>query len=527
MELQQKNVQIIPQKNRRELLNIFSKRERVAAYCRVSTENEEQESSYELQVEYYEKMIRNMKNVEFVKIYADEGISGKSIKHRTAFMEMIEDCKQGKIDKIYTKSISRFSRNAQDCIAQVRKLKEMGISVKFEKEGLDSLDPGTDLILSIMSSIAEEESRSLSNNMKWTIQKKFEIGEVLTWPCKLVGYCRDKNGNVFIIPDEAEIIRRIFKEYLCGESFKSIADDLNKQNVTCSKKKNNWTATSIMRIITNEKYKGDMLLQKTYSRDFLSKRIKNEGQARQYYVSDSHPAIISKEEFELAQLILEERKKIRSNTENGRGKHSSKYILSNLLYCKECGSKCRRAIQKFKLSEKEAVWVCIEHKKNKNQCKARQYKESNILYQLKQQLSDEFEELLKYKDNFLQNIENNLVDDIFIKANKCDEKIDELQVNVIKLNNEFRNGTIEFNDYSLKISEIEKVINENLSRKELLKAKQSKLIEKNCRLKLMKNLLDNSFLENNFTTMIRFLVERIVLDKNGNIEVIYKDLNFD
>ena len=306
-----KNITVIPAKTNRSSLaeNLEPKKKRVAAYCRVSTDQEEQLSSYEAQVNYYTNYIEKHPDYEFAGIYADEGISGTTTKKREQFNRMIEDCKAGKIDMIITKSISRFARNTLDCLNFVRQLKDLGIGVTFEKEAIFTLDSKGEVLLSILSSLAQDESRSISENSTWGIRRRFEQGKLHVNHTKFLGYDKDKNGNLVVNEKQAKIVRRIYKEFLDGKGANRIARDLELGGVANWNGKAKWYEGSIRKMLTNEKYKGDALLQKTYTVDFLSKkRADNNGEVPQYYVEDSHPAIIDKEMWEAVQLEMERRR---------------------------------------------------------------------------------------------------------------------------------------------------------------------------------------------------------------------------
>ena len=306
-----KNITVIPARSNRSSLaeNLEQKKKRVAAYCRVSTDQEEQLSSYEAQVNYYTNYIEKHPDYEFAGIYADEGISGTTTKKREQFNRMIEDCKAGKIDMIITKSISRFARNTLDCLNFVRQLKDLGIGVTFEKEAIFTLDSKGEVLLSILSSLAQDESRSISENSTWGIRRRFEQGKLHVNHTKFLGYDKDKNGNLVVNEKQAKIVRRIYKEFLDGKGANRIARDLELGGVANWNGKAKWYEGSIRKMLTNEKYKGDALLQKTYTVDFLSKkRADNNGEVPQYYVEDSHPAIIDKEMWEAVQLEMERRR---------------------------------------------------------------------------------------------------------------------------------------------------------------------------------------------------------------------------
>ena len=309
-----------------------NERIKVAAYARVSTNSDEQYTSYEAQVNYYKSYIQSKPEWEYVSVYADEGITGTNTKRRTGFNKMINEALDGKINLIVTKSISRFARNTLDTISYVRKLKEKGIEVYFEKENLWTLDSKSELILTIMASIAQEESRSISQNVTWGKRVGFKSGKVSFAYSMFLGY--EKAGDkIVIVPEEAEIIREIYKSFLVyGKTPTGIAKELKEREIkTPSKKSTNWTKNNITSILQNEKYKGDALLQKTFTDNFLEQTIiKNTGQIPQYYVENSHPAIIDKDMWELVQIEIKRR-------DNLGAKYSSSDIFASKLICSDCG----------------------------------------------------------------------------------------------------------------------------------------------------------------------------------------------
>jgi len=307
-----RSITVIPARANRANLaeDIQVNRKKVAAYCRVSTDNEEQLTSYEAQVTYYTGYITNNPEYELAGIYADEGISGTNTKKREKFNKMIEDCMAGKIDMIITKSISRFARNTLDCLNYVRQLKELGVGVFFEKENIDTLDSKGEVLLTILSSLAQDESRSISENSTWGIRRRFEQGKVTVNHKKFLGYDKDEEGNLVINEKQAKIVRRIYTDFLNGKGPNRIAKELEEEGVRTWNGKTKWYESTIRKMLSNEKYKGDALLQKTYTVDFLTKkRVENNGEVPQYYVEESHPAIIDKDIWEAVQLEMERRKK--------------------------------------------------------------------------------------------------------------------------------------------------------------------------------------------------------------------------
>jgi len=280
---------------------------RVAAYCRVSTDEDAQATSYELQVQHYTEYISTHEGWVFAGIYADEGISGTQVKHREQFKKMIEDCKNGQIDLVVTKSISRFARNAVDCITTIRDLKALKnpVEIFFEKERLSSLDEKMDMFLGMMASFAQEESRSISANIRWAIRNRMKNGTQKISTSSLLGYDTDEDGNMVIIETEANIVRIIFKSFVTGVHPKLIATRLNSFGMR-TVLGNTWTSSAVRNILRNEKYCGDVLMQKTITIDYLTHASKvNEGEAEQYYIADHHVPIVSREIWDKAQELLD------------------------------------------------------------------------------------------------------------------------------------------------------------------------------------------------------------------------------
>ncbi len=363
-----RKIKVIEANSRLNSVDKENKRKlRVCAYCRVSTDNEEQQSSYQSQVNFYESKINNNRDWELVDIYADEGISAISTKNRTNFNRMIKDCEKGKIDIILTKSISRFSRNSLDCLSYTRKLKELGIDIHFEKEGIKILSSDGELMLTLLSSIAEEESRSISNNIRWAMDKKFQRGEIVVSGA-ILGYRFNENKELEIVEEEAKTVRLIYKLFLEGLSYAKIARELESRGCKTGKGNTKWSYVTVSHILKNEKYKGDAHLQKTYTRDFMDKkRKKNNGEIKSYYITDSHPAIISKSDFEKVEQEIRRRQ---IGKKSKKEKASSKYALSDILVCAECETPYRRVTWKGQYEETKYVWRCDSRLKHgKKFCK--------------------------------------------------------------------------------------------------------------------------------------------------------------
>jgi len=351
-----KVVSVIPAKSAQLIRGLsVEAQKRVCAYCRVSTDTEEQLSSYEAQVGYYEEYIKKRPDWEFVGIYADEGITGTNTKNRTEFKRMIDDCLAGRIDLVVTKSISRFARNTLDCLRFVRMLKDKGVGVFFEKENIETLDSKGEVLLTILSSLAQDESRSISENSRWGIMRRFQQGKVRVNHKKFTGFDKDENGELIIDEKEAGIVRRIFTEYLAGKGCKTIGKGLDADGILTATGNKVWNESVIKQMLKNEKYAGDALLQKTITVDFLThKRILNNGQAQQFYVEDSHPAIISKETFQAVQREIDRRGKLQGDD---RSRYTNRYPFSGRIFCSECGSPFRRkswGVGKYK----KPVWIC-------------------------------------------------------------------------------------------------------------------------------------------------------------------------
>ena len=335
---------------------------RVAAYCRVSTKEEDQANSYEAQKEYYTDKIMSNSAWTMAGIFADKGITGTSVKKREDFMRMIRHCRQRKIDVVLTKSVSRFARNTVDCLYYTRALKELGIAVIFEKENINSLEEDSELRITLSGAFAQSESESISANVRWGKRQSIKDGKVTFQYKTLLGYEKGSDGNPVIIPEEAETVRRIFEWYLAGKSVRDIRLALVAGGFRNAVGTTDWTTSNLRSILSNEKYCGDALLQKTFVKDCISKKsIPNTGQLAKVLIQNNHEAIISHEIFDAVQLELARRRaqdgRSRKSAPTGRGKFSGKYALSGLLFCAECGTAYRRVVW-TQHGEKRAVWRC-------------------------------------------------------------------------------------------------------------------------------------------------------------------------
>ena len=334
---------------------------RVAAYCRVSTELEQQQSSYDIQIEYYTRHIMQNPNWIFAGVFADDGRSATNTFRRDDFNQLMNQCMKGKVDMVITKSISRFARNTVDCISWVRKLKEKNVAVYFEKENLNTLDDSTEMILTILSSQAQEESRAISTNVKWGYARKFEKGESTRQ--RSYGFRKAPTGEMCIVEKEAAVIRNMARWFLDGDSLERIKHRLEEAGIETTTGKKTWSTGTIYNILTNEKIMGDVLLQKTFTADYLTKRrVKNSGQQKQYYVKNHHEAIIPKTVYYKIQEEIARRSSLKkAGTRKGKtaqGVYSSKYALTGIMVCNECGAHYRRTTW-AKNGKKVIVWRCI------------------------------------------------------------------------------------------------------------------------------------------------------------------------
>ena len=361
-----KTVTVIPAtfnpQTRRPLQQVT--RRRVAGYARVSTDSDEQFTSYEAQVDYYTNYITGNPEWDFVRVYTDEGISGTNTKHRDGFNEMISDALDGKIDLIVTKSVSRFARNTVDSLTTIRKLKEHGVEVYFEKEAIWTFDSKGELLLTIMSSLAQEESRSISENVTWGRRKQFSDGKVSLPYKQFLGYRKGNDGLPEIVPEEAETVRIIYRMFRDGKAPSYIARHLTAQGVPTPAGKTVWQPSVIISILTNEKYKGDARLQKKFTTDFLTKKQKiNEGEVPQYYVENSHPAIIDPTEWDKVNALMQQQKA-------GGKRHDCSSPFSGRVICGDCGAAYGSKVWHSNDPYRKVIWQCNAKFKNERKCRS-------------------------------------------------------------------------------------------------------------------------------------------------------------
>ena len=408
---------------------------RVAAYCRVSTDHEDQLQSYETQIKYYTQKIKETPNWKLVKIYADEGISATSVKKRKEFIEMIEDCKKGKIDMIITKSTSRFARNTLDTIQYVRLLKDLGVTVIFEKEGINTAEIQSELILQLYAMFAQAESESISNNEKDGRRKGYKIGKVPMMYGTLLGYRKGPDGEPEIIPEEAKIIVYIYTKFIEGMSIQAIKNDLEEKGIKTKKGNTKWYNSSIVNILRNEKYKGDVLMQKSFIADLFSKKaIKNTGVLPQYLIKNHHIPIIDPEVFDRVQYEFSRRntcKKLAQDNNLIRSKYSGMYALSDILVCGECGTRYRRVTWTSR-GNKRVVWRCINRIENgKKICKSSPTIPEE---ELQKAITNALNVMLATKTTIKEILKGSMV--AILGASKSEKKIGELTNEIAMLNNQ-------------------------------------------------------------------------------------------
>ena len=341
----------------------MKKQLRVAAYCRVSTDDEEQLTSYEAQVSYYTDKITSNPDWVMADVFADEGKTGTSVKSRKDFQRMIRQCRRGKIDLILTKSLSRFARNTLDTVKYTRELRQLGIPVIFEKENLNSISWESEFLLTLYGAFAQSESESISKNVSWGKRQAMKEGKVTIQYKHLLGYIRGADGKPEIVPDQAETIRFIFKRYLAGDTLRAIKAQLEAEQVPYITGEVAWNLSTLQSILQNEKYCGDVIMQKTFRKDCISKEtVVNTGQLPKYWTQNHHEAIVSREIFDAVQEETARRKVMASGTKKsaptGLGKYSSKHALTGLLICGECGTPYRRVVWTQK-GMKRPVWRCV------------------------------------------------------------------------------------------------------------------------------------------------------------------------
>ena len=399
MTMNKSNVTVIPATLAMHTKQTFSStnKRRVAAYARVSTDSSEQETSFEAQVDYYTNYINDRNDWELITIYTDEGISAVNTKKREGFKQMVADALDGKFDLLVTKSVSRFARNTVDSLNTIRLMKESGVECFFEKEAIWTFDGKGELLITIMSSLAQEESRSISENVTWGQRKRFADGKVTIPYKRFLGYEKGVDGRPKIVESEAKTVRQIYQMYLSGMTIRQICNALTEQGIPTPAGKEIWSVSTINSILRNEKYKGEALLQKTFCENFLTKKmVKNEGQIPQYYVENSHPPIISPELFELVQQELVK------NARLGQAR-SNASPFSGKIICAECGDYFNARTWHSQDAYKRKIWQCSGKYRGREsaKCKTPHLTED----QIKAAFVDAFNQVVSDRDRYLSALE--------------------------------------------------------------------------------------------------------------------------
>ena len=520
-------VVIIPPKSQEEIKQ--SKRLMVAAYCRVSTDEDEQINSYKAQIEYYTDKINKNPEWQMAGIFADEGISGTQAKKRPEFLKMIRLCRQGKIDLILTKSFSRFARNTVDSVDYIRELRALGIGVVSEKENMNTLNEDSEMLITILSCFAQAESESISKNVSWGVRQSFKNGKVPIKYSTLLGYRKGENDLPEIIPDEAEIVKEIFRSYLDGMSLKQIADSLNSQGVKTKHKNTTWKPEIVKGILKNEKYSGDAILQKTYVTDCITKKTrKNNGELPMYIVKNHHDPIISRNDFNRVQEEMARRSAKRNIaeklTKTEQGKYSAKYALSELLICGECGTHYRRVTWTAK-GFKEIKWRCINRiQYGKKECHNSPTIDEQPLQRAIVSAINEFCEVRNDVENVLR---ESVTEEFDVNLNgsvqAAQRRIDELAHNIDEL---IKLATVP-ESTATAMADIEKFSEEMKALREFVEAeklKQAKTEESTAEFDMvMKRFENENFAITEYDdVVVRQLIEKItVMDKN-TITVTFK-----
>lgn len=502
---------------------------RVAAYCRVSTDDEEQKTSYEAQIGYYTEKINSNPEWQMAGIFADEGISGTQAQKRPEFLKMIRLCRQRKIDVILTKSLSRFARNTVDSLGYIRELRALGIAVISEKENINTLTAESEMLITIMSCFAQAESESISKNVSWGVRQSFKNGNVPMQYARLLGYRKGHDGNAEIIPEEAEVVKEIYRCYLDGMSMNLIADRLNEKGLTTKGGSSPYRKTVVQRILTNEKYTGDALLQKTYVTDCITKKTrKNNGELPMYLVKNHHEPIISRSDFNRVQEEMARRSAKRTIadklTKTGQGKYSAKYALSELLICGECGEHYRRVTWTAK-GFKEIKWRCVSRiQYGKKKCHSSPTVDEQALHRAIVSAINEFCEV---KDDVAKALRESITEVLDPNQNgsvqAAQQRIDELARNMDEL---IKLATVPETAENA-MSDIAKFSEEMKALREFIKIEKAKQTEVQHGSNELSNVLQRLEKEDFTLTeyddiVTRQLIEQITVETKNTITVRFK-----
>ena len=521
---------IAPKANVDEEVKNKYRQKRVAAYCRVSTQQEEQINSYEVQTRYYTEKINAEPKWKLVRIFADKGISGTSTKHRDEFNKMIRMCKRGRIDMIITKSISRFARNTVDCLKYIRLLKDNNVDVFFEEQGIHSIEKGSEFYITVYGSIAQSESENISANVRWGKEQAAREGKVSFQYKNFLGYRKGADGNPEIVPEEAETVRYIYRRFLAGDSYQTIMEDLQNKNILTPSGKTTWRYGTLHSILTNERYMGDAVINKTYTVDCISKKTKrNNGERAKYYVENNHPAIIDRVTFGRVQEEVARRSGLQKvkqvGTKTELGKYSSKYALTELLVCGECGTPYRRCTW-TSCGNKRIVWRCISRLDyGKKRCHDSPTMGEEELHRA---IMRAVQTVAMQNIKLLQTLKSHIATTV-----KCDDSEDkklEIKVRLAEINEEFQKAMslVSVDDDNNVVIEqrlTELIMERDMLNKELAKyaenensSAQSKINE----IVRLTDILENQPMQFN-DELVRQILQCVVVESKDLIKVIFND----
>lgn len=485
---------------------------RVAGYARVSTDSDEQFTSYEAQVDYYTNYISNRADWVFVGIYTDEGISGTNRKHREGFNSMVKDALDGKIDLIITKSVSRFARNTVDSLTTVRELKDAGVEVYFEKENIWTFDSKGELLITIMSSLAQEESRSISENVTWGHRKRFSDGKVSIPFGNFLGYDRGPDGNLVVNKEQAKIVKKIYRYFLEGNTPYRIAKMLTEEGIPTIQGKKKWSAGPVKNILTNEKYKGDALLQKSFTVNFLTKEKKiNEGEIPQYYVEKNHEPIIDPKIWDFVQDLIENKPKYNND------------IFSSKIACGSCGGFFGPKTWHSNSKYKRTIWRCNNKYKNKEPCKTPHLYEEEI----KKAFIDSVNNLVADKNHIIEDLK--LVEDLLditslsTKLNTSIESMNNLKEKIEKLIDENSKVSSDQLEYAKKYEGLVSKFNEEKENYETILSqiqdKESRKLKYNFFIEKLSSL---NFINEFDSILWNLMLNKVIVHEDGKLEFIYE-----
>ena len=525
-----KKVTIIPATPKRmEPGNASRQKLRVAAYCRVSTDSEEQINSYKNQLAYYTEKINSKTEWKFAGVYADEGITGTSMKHREDFKRMLRACREGRIDLILCKSVSRFGRNSVDVLRTIRTLRERNIGVLFEKEGVDTRTMNSELILAFHSAFSQSESESISGNVRWGLRKAYENGTIQIGP-NLYGFRREKDGPVLVDEEKAAVIRQIAQWFLDGDSLHTIADKLAQRHIPSPKGKDTWSTVTLRSLLTNEKYKGDALLQKTYRPSLFSDRaVQNDGDLPKYYVEGVLPRILEPEMFDHIQEELAKRGAKRPTSEKAKtpfGRYSGKYALSTLVVCGKCGALYRR-VTWYRKGEKQIMWRCGTRLDGKSNCPDSPTLEENKLQSaVMEAISQQYIHKDEAVEVTMQSIRSMLTPETADSEHTIRTKINDLQK---ERKNLIAKALAENDDgkYDFQFTRIKRELEQLQAQLEGVQAVQKTQAVDEVRMAEIAALLEK-FKESDLTfddLLVRKVVETVQVESAEKLEVTFKDGN--